>query len=54
MIKRRGSIKILKHICRGSKLINSDVAFDCASHMFACIVLALEPFSLIPFLYGVC
>jgi hypothetical protein len=37
-MKRRGSIKILKHTSRGSKLINLYVAFEYALHMFACIV----------------
>jgi hypothetical protein len=41
MIKRgRGSIKILKHTSRGSKLINLYGAFGCALHMFACIGLS--------------
>jgi hypothetical protein len=34
---RRGSIKILKHTSRGSKLINLYVAFECALHMDAWI-----------------
>jgi hypothetical protein len=33
----RGSTKILKQTSRGSKLINLYVAFECASHMVACI-----------------
>jgi hypothetical protein len=36
-MKRRGSIKILKHTSRGSKLINLYVAFGCVLHIFACI-----------------
>jgi hypothetical protein len=33
---RRGSIKF-EHTSRGSKLINLNGAFECASHMYACI-----------------
>jgi hypothetical protein len=35
--KERGSIKILMHTSRGSKLIIFYVAFGCALHMLACI-----------------
>ena len=40
-IKKR-SIKNLKHTSRGSKLINLYGAFECASHMFACISITLR------------
>ena len=43
MIKE-GSIKILNHTSRGSKLINLNVAFECASHMFACICISFRIF----------
>ena len=44
MIKEGGSIKILKNTSKGSKLINLFVAFDCASHMFACITISFRNF----------
>ena len=42
--KIRGSIKILKHTSRGSKLRNLYVAFECASQMFACICISFRSF----------
>ena len=42
--KIRGSTKILKHTGRGSKLINLYVAFECASHMLACICISFKTF----------
>jgi hypothetical protein len=32
--KRRGSTKIVEHTSRGSKLLNMNVAFLCAPHMY--------------------
>jgi hypothetical protein len=37
LMKGKGSIKILKHTSRGSKLIDLFDAFECALHMFTCI-----------------
>jgi hypothetical protein len=34
----------LKHTSRGSKLINLYIAFECASHMFACICISFKSF----------
>ena len=42
MIKKRGQLKFFEHTSRGSKLINLYVAFECAFHIFACMVQVLN------------
>ena len=50
--KGRGSIKILKHTSRGSKLINLFVAFVCALHIFACMAQVLNSLSMLCVVYA--
>ena len=44
MTKVGDQLKILKHTSRLSKLINLHVAFECASHMFACMCIRFRSF----------
>jgi hypothetical protein len=41
MIKEGDQLKF-EHTSRGSKLINLNVAFECAFHMFACMAQVLN------------
>ena len=52
--KGRGSIKILKHTSRGSKLINLYVAFECAFHIFAFMAQVLNFNIHVCVVYGSC